>query len=140
MSLFTALSARKASFYFLERSEIAATGPWELIASIAHWYRPGATTATLPDLFPVWQGSYLPHEATMDRWALPDVWAVTIGTPSAELRRALVAYVRDHRPWGMFDLDANSDALRLPLVLAGLIVPDGYIRFAASGMGPLRHA
>jgi hypothetical protein len=133
MGLLQDLTTHRVTFYFFEREEIAYEGSWELLAAIALWFKPGDPFAVLPDVLPVWQGSYLPHEAAFDRWGTGDVWAVSVGCASAATRRALVARVRDVGALGLFDLDPGPNIPNLPLVLTGFLVPDAYVRLAASG-------
>jgi hypothetical protein len=139
MGLLQDLTTHRAVFYFFEREEIAYEGSWELQAAVARWFRPGDPFAALPDVLPVWQGSYLPHEAAFDRWGTTDVWAVSVGCASAPARRALVAQVRDVGALGLFDLDPGPNIPDLPLVLTGFLVPDAYIRLAASGYSRSLH-
>ena len=94
MDLLSELSAHRAIFYFVEKEGIAYEGSWELIATIAHWYRPGDPFAPLPDVLPVWQGSYLPFQEAFDRWGLPEVWVVSVGCSSPEARHALTKHVK----------------------------------------------
>jgi hypothetical protein len=133
VALIDELSSCKAAFYFVERDGAALFGSHELIALAARWLEPSGSPAATPDILPVWMGSYLPFEAALKRWAFPDVFAVVIGCSEAKRRRALVSHVRHHPPMGMFDTDADANALDLPLVLHGFIVPQAAIRFDARG-------
>lgn len=128
MSLLQELSYRKAAFYFLEREHIALAGGRELDALLAEWIEPQSKLLSLPNMVPVWHGSYLPFEAALERWAIGDVFAVIVGTPNAKMRRSLVKRVREFRPIGLFDVDADADRLDLPLVFAGFALPGAFLK------------
>ena len=133
MGLLQDLTTHPAVFYFFQREQIASEGSWELLALVAHWFKPGDPFAALPDVLPVRQGSYLPGEAAFAQWGTIDVWAVSVECARAPVREALVAHVRDVGAFGLFDLDPGPRIPDLPLVLTGFLVPDAYVRLAASG-------
>jgi hypothetical protein len=133
MALIERLAARKAAFYFVERDDAAYAGSHELVALIARWLTPGDPFAEIPDVLPLWFGSYLPFEAAMRRWAFPDVFVVVVGCPDANRRRELVRHIRERPPLGMFDVDADADGHDLPLVLHGFALPQADIRLSARG-------
>lgn len=134
-TLLRRLGKRAAAFYFVEREGIAFDGTRELVASVARWLKPGSPFDELPDVLPIWIGSYIPFQLAWERWAFPDVFVVAIGCSSAANRRALVAHVRANPPLGMFDLDADADAVvrERPLPLHGFVIPGAVIWSSASG-------
>lgn len=133
MALIDQLGAYKAAFYFVEREDVALMGTRELVATAARSLPPSDPLSTVPDLLPVWIGSYLPFQAARQRWAFSDVFVVLIGCTNAKRRRGLVAAVRKRPALGMFDLDADADALDLPLSFYGFVMPNAVIRQSASG-------
>ncbi len=130
MGLLERLGKRSAAFYFVEREGIAFEGSHELFAIAARWLRPSDPFCDLPDVRPVWTGSFLPFEDAFDRWAFRDVYVVAIGCVSAKERQSLVAHVRKNPPLGMFDLDADGDEVvrDRPLPLYGFVLPNALIR------------
>src|SRR4051794_36120020 len=101
MTLLQRLSARKAAFYFVERGGVAYAGSRQLSGLAARWLNPGDPFAELPDVLPVWQGSFLPFQAALQRWGFPEVWVVLIGCADAERRSGLVSEIRKNRPLGL---------------------------------------
>lgn len=133
VALLERLGARKAAFFFVAREGVAYHGSRELVALLARHLHPGGFDQDVPDAVPFWQGSYLPHEVAFERWAIPDVWAVIIGCRDAQLRRQLVALVRKQPPFGLFDVDADADRLKLSLPLHGFVLPQCAIRLSEYG-------
>ncbi len=133
MALIDELAARTAGFHFFERDHAALFGNRALAAAIAKWLPPGRGSDELPDVLPIWHGSYMPFERALERWGFLDVFTVVVGVRDVRVRDALVAHVQAHRPLGMFDVDGDADHHGLPLVHGGFILPNAVIRFSDRG-------
>jgi len=133
MTLIKRLAARKAAFYFVERDWVAYDGSQALIALAARWLKPYGPFPPVPEVLPIWMGSYLPFPAAMQRWAFPDVFVVILGFPDAGRRGQFVAHARENPPLGMFDTDADADDLTLPLALDGFVLPNAAIQLEYRG-------